>query len=199
MARLLVFCVFLQLLRVQYTQSLFFSFLIWNLFLAFIPYSISELLKMAHLSKTTLCLSTIPWLLCLPNAPYIITDFVHLHHSKKPMLYYDIFMLFSFATTGLTLGVVSLNTLYQLFLKHYHLRMANRFRVITVILTGFGIYLGRFLRFNTWDIFTQPISLLKQSLNSLTDSNTWYIILGYALLLYLLHVFFRSYHLEKTP
>ena len=93
---LILFSVVTYLLRVQLTQSFFFGFLLWNLFLAVIPYTISEVLKIKPLKKATITLSLLIWLLFLPNAPYLITDFIHLHYLKSTLIWYDLFMLFSF-------------------------------------------------------------------------------------------------------
>ena len=81
---LVLFCIFLWLIRISITKSLFFGFLIWNLFLAIIPYCISTIVKdkMQQSSKLKLVLTLLIWLLFLPNAPYIITYFIHLHHGQ---------------------------------------------------------------------------------------------------------------------
>jgi uncharacterized membrane protein len=78
-----LFCVALLLLRVYVTGSLFYGFLVWNLFLAAIPYVISTgLSNTVWMKKQSLVLVIILgiWLLFLPNAPYLITDLMHLRH-----------------------------------------------------------------------------------------------------------------------
>lgn len=195
---LVLFCTFLLLLRVQYTQSLFFSFLLWNLFLAVIPYVISEGIKKYQPKKFKLYFLLFVWLLFLPNSPYIITDFVHLHHTKSNMLWYDIFMLFSFANTGLLLALISMNDVYKIIRKEYSKLITNRFIISVTLLCGFGVYLGRFLRFNSWDMFTNPLSVIKKSLSSLTNTTTWFITIGFASLLWFLLLVFRNFSSQKT-
>ena len=105
---LVVFSAFLSLLRVQITQNLSYTFLLWNMFLAVIPFMIAEYVKIQEpekLTKTKLILFIIAWLLFLPNAPYIITDFIHLKTNTK-MAWYDLFMLFTNAGNRNTFRIV---------------------------------------------------------------------------------------------
>lgn len=189
---LAIFCVTLLLLRVQYTQSLFFSFLVWNLFLAIIPYGISEGIKKYQPKKLKLYCSIFVWLLFLPNSPYLITDFVHLHHSKSTMLWYDLFMIFCFANTGLLFAVISMNDIYKVVKTNFNTKTATKFIGSVSILCGFGVYLGRFLRFNSWDFFTNPFLVLQKSLLSITNSTTWFVTIGFASLLWILLFAFQS-------
>ncbi|WP_299160844.1 DUF1361 domain-containing protein [uncultured Tenacibaculum sp.] len=189
---IVLFCAILQLIRVQYTQSLFFSFLLWNLFLACIPYIVSEVMKKRPLTKTKIIIGTSFWLLFLPNAPYMITDFIHLHHSKSTMIWYDLFMIFCYANTGLLLSIVSMHTIYKIIQKNWTLTIANYFIIGVVFLCGFGIYLGRFLRFNSWDIFTTPLQTLKQSLTSFTNQNAWFVSIGFGSLLWIMFSLYKT-------
>jgi uncharacterized membrane protein len=195
---LLIFCLFLFIIRVKITNSLFFGFLIWNLFLAVIPYGMSTKLKTLNIkkiSKLKLIILLFIWLLFLPNAPYIITDLIHLHHLKSTLIWLDIFLIFTYATTGLVLTILSLQDIYTIIILKWSLKFANYFSYIVTFLCGFGIYLGRFLRLNSWHIFTAPISVLKRSLTSFLDSKAWFITLGFGLFIYLL--FAVSINLKK--
>lgn len=136
-----------------------FFFLIWNLFLAWIPYWIALSLNGIY-NKTKskfLALSLIAlWLLFFPNAPYIITDFLHLRSRAPIPHWYDLMLIYSFAWTGLMLGLLSLYEI-QLFLKkHLSNWLTCLFVVGAIMLAGFGIFIGRFQRWNSWDVFTQP-------------------------------------------
>ena len=187
---LIIFCLFLLAIRMKITNSIFFGFLIWNLFLALVPYIISTKLKKFNLQNTSkIKLSSIIfiWLIFLPNAPYIITDFIHLHHSKSTLIWLDIFMLFSFASTGLLLAIISLNDIFKLIKQKWNSKIAHIFIIASTFLCGFGIYLGRFLRFNSWDLFTKPIHIIKTSFLSFYDLKTWFITFGFGFFLYILH------------
>lgn len=190
---LVVFCIFLELLRVQITQSLKFSFLLWNLFLAFIPYVISECIKISksvRKSKFKMVLILICWGLFLPNAPYIITDFIHFK-TNTSMVWYDLFLLFCFANTGLLLAIISMKDIHSVIIEMWNIRFANIFTTSMFFLCGFGIYLGRFLRFNSWDVISSPMSLLNKSVLSFMKIEAWYVTLGFGVFLWVLFSFYR--------
>jgi uncharacterized membrane protein len=195
-----LFCIALLLLRVYVTGSLFYGFLIWNLFLAAIPYCISSALsKTVWLKKQTLVLLFILgiWLLFLPNAPYIITDLMHLRHSLSSLPWLDPFMLFAFAMNGLILGLLSMHQVYQILIDKWNIKIAKRLLFIVVFLCGFGIYLGRFQRWNSWELFSDPIILLKDCLNSIFNpiyrTRTWGITLGFGFFLWILFLTVTSF------
>lgn len=139
-----------------------FLFLVWNLFLAWIPYWIALSIDVFHQKFNSKILTGIvlsSWLFFLPNAPYIVTDLLHLRWRQPIPMWYDMMLIVSFAWTGLMLGFFSLHEI-QLFLKkRVNNIIAWIFIIFAISLTGFGIFLGRFLRWNTWDILTNPISL----------------------------------------
>ncbi|MBC8755999.1 DUF1361 domain-containing protein [Kordia sp. YSTF-M3] len=167
-----LFCIALLLLRVYVTGSLFYGFLVWNLFLATLPFLISSSLsKTVWLKKQTFPLLLILgiWLLFLPNAPYLITDLMHLRHSLSSLPWLDPFMLFAFAWNGLVLGLLSMHQVYLILTEKWNRTIAKRILFITVFLCGFGIYLGRFQRWNSWELFSDPIILLKDCVDSISN------------------------------
>lgn len=192
-ALLILFCVVTLLIRVQLTQSLFFSFLLWNLFLAMIPYIISEWIQTSENSKIKVILVTSVWLLFLPNAPYLVTDFIHLHHLKSTLVWYDLCMLFSFAATGILLAVISMHTIYNTITKIYTEKIAYNFIIVSSFLSGFGIYLGRFLRLNSWHIFTNTKETFLLIFTSLTKEATWYVSIGFGVFLTLLFYVYMTF------
>ena len=195
---LLIFCLLLILLRVVLTQSIRYSFLLWNLILAVIPYTITELLKKSNFSKSKLSIVLVIWLLFLPNAPYIITDFIHFHNIKSSLLWYDLFIIFCSAFTGLLLGIFSMLNSHNLIAKKWSNKIANYTLTIVCFLSGFGIYLGRFLRFNSWDIITNPIKLIAQGIHCLTKSECWYLIIGFGLFQWLIFINLKMWKNEHT-
>ncbi len=141
-----------------------FLFLAWNLFLAWIPYLMAMLLEnKAKCGKSWWLLLPIfaGWLLFFPNAPYIVTDLLHLRHRPPLPLWYDLLLIFSFAWTGLMLGFLSLLKVHRVLDKVMGKTIGWTVVLISIALTGFGVYLGRFLRWNSWDVVTQPFALLK--------------------------------------
>ena len=169
-----------------------FMFLIWNLFLAWIPYWISlSIEKITRLTGSRLIVGTmlLCWLLFFPNAPYIVTDLLHLKSRSPIPKWYDMMVLVSFAWTGLMLGFLSLYEI-QLFLKkRLHDNLVWMLTISAIILCAFGIYLGRFLRWNSWDVITNPSSLLQDITESFSNpmvySNTFNITIVFSCFLLL--------------
>ncbi len=180
-----------------------FLFLVWNLFLAWIPYWISISIGPAYKhygSKIIIACLLVTWLLFFPNAPYILTDLLHLRSRAPIPKWYDMMLIASFAWTGLILGLLSLYEV-QLFLKKQIGNiLAWTISITSIFLCGFGIYVGRFLRWNSWDIITHPISLLSQVSDVILNPGIYgntvgiSIVLGMFLLLaYLKMVFLMGY------
>jgi uncharacterized membrane protein len=142
-----------------------YNFLIWNLFLAWIPLGLAHIASVMAWRRTFLIfalpLVVVLWMLFFPNAPYILTDLQHLGYPKPGVpLWFDMLMLIWFAWTGLLLGVVSLFLMHDI-VRHQFGRVAGWVFVFTVgVLCGFGIYIGRFLQYNSWDILSNPLELL---------------------------------------
>lgn len=138
--------------------------LVWNLFLAWVPYFFSFLSAAIHrLFPRQWWLLIVPgalWLVFFPNAPYIITDFLHLEQRPYVPLWYDILLLATFAWTGCFLAIASLRTM-QWVIKTYLGWFVSWFFVAAALgLTGLGIYLGRFSRWNSWDLLFHPKRIL---------------------------------------
>ncbi len=147
-------------------------FLPWNLFLAWIPL-ISIFVAQWLFEKTwlrwTVILPLILWLLFLPNAPYIITDFVHYRQRAQIPFWYDIMTIGSFAAIGFICGLFSLLEAERLFLKIFPRLLARVFIILTIPLSAFGIWIGRFLRWNSWDAFTRPEILFQDLFAQVSD------------------------------
>ncbi len=163
--------VFLLFFRVQWSGTLFYAFLVWNLFLAWIPFICSVfLLEAKHKRQTPVVLLFLfaCWLLFFPNSPYILTDLFHLKVRHEIPLWFDLILILSFAWNGLLLGFSSLLNIQQ-FLKHYFSKSTIHIFVFTLfVLCGFGIYLGRYPRFNSWDVVTNPIALFTDIISMVT-------------------------------
>jgi uncharacterized membrane protein len=150
--------------RVQRVQQGSYIFLVWNLFLAWVPYgwSLWAAAIQRHHPRDwwRLLLPGALWLLFFPNAPYIITDFVHLYERPPVPLWYDIGLLAAFAWSGCFLAVVSLQTMQRLVRQLCGTLVSWLFVVASVGLSGLGVYLGRFERWNSWDLLFSPYDVL---------------------------------------
>jgi uncharacterized membrane protein len=102
------------------------------------------------------------WLLFLPNAPYIVTDFVHLHERPPAPLWFDIALMVSFACAGLLLCFASLADVQDVVVRRFGAAWGWSTVVLALMLSGLGVYLGRFLRWNSWDTLVRPHELMAQ-------------------------------------
>ncbi|MEL7221911.1 MAG: DUF1361 domain-containing protein [Bacteroidota bacterium] len=151
-------------LQIQLRNGNFhFLFLAWNLFLAWIPLIISHWLIQQKRARWVVATSLMGWLLFFPNAPYLLTDFVHLRNSGGVPFWYDFILLSIFGTTGLILGIYSLEQIRKYLVQYWSRSVASIMLTSTLLLSGLGIYLGRVLRWNSWDIFTNPLGLLNDT------------------------------------
>lgn len=191
LAILCLISVLLMLLRVKITHDIYLLFLIWNLFLAFLPYFFSSKLMETLPGTIQFYGLLILWLLFLPNSFYLITDFIHLHYVNRFQFVYDTVLLSSFTFAGFYSGIISMNQVHFLLEMKYTKQKTQIFIISISYLSAFGIYLGRILRFNSWDIITNPIHLLTTVLETVfkTESIIFTIVLGtFILLIYKLFI-----------
>ncbi len=136
------------------------GYLVWNLFLAWMPLVFAllagEEVRAVTRKNWRLALFAGGWLVFFPNAPYIFTDLVHISVATARHYWADLVMILSCALTGLLLWFVSLYLMQGLVARKFGGRAGWGFVALMAILTSFGIYLGRFHRFNSWDVVTKP-------------------------------------------
>lgn len=193
------FSCLLLLARVVATGSPTYLFLPWNLFLAFIPYWITaKMIKEISLIEVKWKLYALltVWLLFIPNSFYIITDLFHLTHIESAPKWFDLLMLFSFAWNGLLPGVISLRRVELIITIHGWERFDIPFVFAVMWLSAFGIYIGRYLRFNSWDVITNPFSLaaeiMDMVLHPFQHAAAWGMTLVYGVFMTLLYFTFKK-------
>ena len=185
--------------RLFYTGSAGYSFLVWNLFLAAVPLVLSTLLttvKALERSLPALLATLATWLLFFPNAPYIFTDLLHLRYSSGTPLWFDLILIASFSWCGLLLGFISLADVQELLRRRLGPWVAAAGAAAALIASAFGIYLGRFLRWNSWDLLSQPTRLARdvaeRVLNPLSDPKAVAVTLLLSVLLSLWYLTFQT-------
>ena len=189
--------------RIAFTGTLQYVFLGWNLFLAWLPFAIST-----HITTRPLPCSRwrqyawlLAWLLVLPNAPYIITDFVHFTERPPVPLWYDLALLFMASFTGLLMAFWSLSHAERQWRRMYPAAPLLPFRAVVLFLCSFGIYLGRFGRFNSWDVVSNPGGLLNSVAHRvafpLEHVRTWGVTLLFTAMLFFLYTALKSGDTDK--
>jgi uncharacterized membrane protein len=157
------FCVALVAYRRHHTGDPFYDFLVWNLVLAWVPLVLA-LFAYARARAgggALVVVLGVLWLLFFPNAPYLLTDFIHLHESAATPLWYDALMLAAFAWLGLALGFASLYVMQTIWDRAAGRAVSWLGVVGALALASFGVYLGRFLRFNSWDALIRPRRIVQ--------------------------------------
>jgi len=180
--------------RMLVTGTIEYIFLPWNLFLAFVPYWITwrmtrDISILEH--KVKLLTTLIAWLLFFPNSFYIITDLFHFARIRSAPKWFDLLLIFSFAWNGIIGGILSLRRIEII----AGLLGKKKFSLVLVFavmwLSAFGIYIGRFLRFNSWDVITDPFSLageiIGMVIHPFDNSYAWGMTLCYSVFMTFLY------------
>ncbi len=157
--------------RVHRTHELTFGFLIWNLFLALVPFVAAHASAAAAEQErmASAWVLALVWLVFLPNAPYVITDFVHLRPRMGAPLWYDAALLGSAALTGLVAGGLSLRAMHAWVGARYGAWAGRALIGASTLAAGIGIYLGRFERHNSWDLVLRPRAVFGDVVALLRD------------------------------
>lgn len=197
------FSIFMLMIRIKLTHSFYFLFLVWNLFLAFIPFSISTYLSLDQkLNNISFLMISMVWLLFLPNAPYIITDLFHLQYSHPNRIWLDVLTISAFALTGMYFFYQSLLTMETLFKKKFGHKTSTYVTPLLIVLVAFGVYLGRYLRFNSWEVLSQPLSIFESIATIIfypkLHYNAWLFTTLFTLFLVVFYYAFKSNSNKKA-
>lgn len=195
----------LVMVRIAWTREIRYAFLIWNLFLAWLPL-LFAVLACEHFKNGTrrnwrFAALTGAWLLFFPNAPYIFTDLIHVNTRYFSHFWVDMTLILLCAFTGLVLGFVSLYLMQSVVARKYG-RAASWFFVAAVAgLSSYGVYLGRFLRFNSWDVLVKPVQLYnginRWASDPLANANSFAFPVLFATFLFIAYVLL--YALTQLP
>lgn len=208
LAAMTLFCLSLWLVRYLISGTNTFRFLHWNLFLAFVPWALSSILLIWKVkNKVMLPLLLVSWLLFLPNAPYIFTDLIHLRERPSAPYWYDMVLILSYAWTGLMFGIMSIIDIEKVAKKYVNGSVSNLMVFGVLFLSSFGIYLGRFLRLNTWDVVSNPMGVLasigRPFLDPITHWRVWGVTLLMGILLNMMYFSIKllraEHHKNSVP
>lgn len=180
-----------------FKNQTYFEFLIWNLFLAWIPYILAVAAHFIYTRKSTLLnrfiliVFGLAWLLFLPNSPYVITDLIHLTILKDSYVqkgtlslayWYDFFIIFLFAWNGLMLGCSSMYMIQLIWKKRFNHFVSWLIISLTALLSGYGILLGREYRLNSWDALRNSgiFGILRETLNQ--EAFVFCLLVGFVIM-----------------
>ncbi|MGN6437128.1 MAG: DUF1361 domain-containing protein [Agriterribacter sp.] len=173
--------------RMVYTGESYGLYLMWNLFLAWLPFAFSLLLNKTYKRRWLYYLVLAVWLLFFPNAPYIITDFFHLEPRSPVPYWYDLLILFWASWNGCILGFISLMNVERSLSNRYPRKWVNMSVYVFIILCAFGVYAGRYLRWNSWDVVANPHDIVNDvkfiALNPEDNLRTWGVTFFFSLLM----------------
>lgn len=173
-------------------------FLVWNLFLAYIPYAVSNWLQFQPSwieNKWRFWTAFLVWLFFVPNSFYLLTDLFHLGEVRTVPNWYHLIMLISFAWNGLLLGVVSVWQMERVMSLKWRNFTPWLFIYPIMWLNALGVYIGRYLRFNSWDVITDPFDLLKDIasilLHPLQYKFAWGMVLSFSVFMTLVYIILK--------
>lgn len=184
--------VFFFLIRVVHYGTFNYSFLNWNLFLAWLPllfaWQLVQWLKKGRWLSWQGITLTLLLLGFLPNSFYLASDLIHLQSELATNGLYDVVMFLSFAWNGLILGFFSLYIVHLQLIKRLSTRNAHLIVAIVLLLCSFAIYLGRYLRWSTWDLLVNPAGVVfdvsdrvinpAAHIQTFTTTATFFLLLG---------------------
>ena len=193
-----LFALTLLLLRIGYSGHLFYLFLAWNLVLSMVPYffAVTLYLRYPRLTGAASVILLFFWLLFFPNALYMVTDVIHLRTRDITPLWADALLLLSFVWTGVLWGFLSLRLIHEKVVERFGTPYGWGIVVMSMTLGSIGVYLGRFLRWNSWDILQEPLGciayLLDPLYSPLFSGALWLFTLGYAIFFILAYLVWRG-------
>lgn len=181
--------------RIIYTGHFSYLFMVWNLFLGFLPYLITKAISREPRlinSRVKFIIAFLLWLFWMPNSFYIITDLFHLGSTPNMPRWYDLALILSCAWNGVIMGVLSVRQMEKI----WHVRVPQVrewwFMAPVMFLNAWGVYIGRFLRFNTWDIISNPFVLMadifEMVLHPVENRIAWSMVLCYAVMMGIMYV-----------
>ncbi|NOX86859.1 MAG: DUF1361 domain-containing protein [Chlorobi bacterium] len=196
--------VLLLTVRIIYTGSISYLFLLWNLFLAYLPCLFSNMLLKTNTWNNSFpvkIMLIVLWLVFLPNAPYIVTDLFHLTNYSEVPLWFDLIMILFFAIAGLIFWLISIFQVFKYLFRQSGRNIHAVYFLLIIVLSSLGVYIGRYLRWNTWDLVINSPELFHDVLSRLihpTENPEIYgMTIIFSLFLGFVYYVFQSFYLPK--
>ena len=185
-------CGILITVRMVVSGTSTYDFLSWNLSLAARPLITSQTMIR---SKTWIAALLFPaWLLLFPNAPYVLTDLFHLKPKSQIPLWYDLLLLLSCGGLSFFMGLISMKQVHDVVARTLGAVGGWIVVIASMFASGFGIYLGRYLRWNSWDVVANPLPLFSdiadRLLHPLRHLDVYGVTVGFGTFLILAYALF---------
>jgi uncharacterized membrane protein len=187
----------LLVLRSARTGTHAYFFLAYNLALAWIPLGLSALTRFLARSRSPLAIPVgVAWWLFFPNAFYLVTDLVHYRVRPGVPFWYDVALVAAFASSGALLALASLASMHGLVRARWGALAGWAFVAFAAVSSGFGIWLGRVRRWNSWDVALHPLEVAADSARALAHPllrpDAWGVTLAFGGLFAVLYVAMAS-------
>lgn len=187
----ILFTIVLVVVRYLSTSDQQYFFYPWNLFLATVPYFFSRQLKNYKRINLKVVAILLCWLLFLPNAPYIITDLFHFEERPPVPYWFDLLLVVSGAWNGVLLGITSLMQVERFLKNHIKLKWIMPATIVLITACSYGIYLGRFKRYNSWSVVTNPGNVFHTIISHIAEpfehEQAWMFTILFAALLCIIY------------
>lgn len=211
-------CILLYALRFLVSGRNSYLYLVWNLFLAIVPYAIAvagTLLAArapeGRARRLIVAPTALLWLAFYPNAPYIFTDFIHLFNRTflraspsefigiNALIWYDIIMNAAFAFASHFIGLASMWLVQGCVARAWNRHAARALVGAAIVLAGFGIYLGRFSRLNSWDVIFSTREFLAEVGEGLADPKAIMFSLAFSTFIFLTYASLVVFRRLEAP
>ncbi len=170
---LTLLCLVLLVYRAINTSTLRYFFVPGNLVLAwaglYFGWLLTEQLKTRHWKSWSNIILSALWLFFLPNTWYLLTDFIHVYPTGEISELYDIVLMMCVTFTGFVLGYTSLYLVHREFSKRFTPKMSFLAVEAVLLVSSYAIYLGRVLRWNSWDVISNPSGIIINVSDRLID------------------------------
>lgn len=188
-------CFCLMVYRCLFSLSFNYTYLLWNLAVAIIPYLISKKLSINTKPASLPVLRLVVWFLFFPCCIFLLADLLQIRRHENFPFAYDLLLLFSFAIAGIIPGLMSLKKVENFLGNYFPTFIARLFIMLAIFLSSYSIALIRFMHLKSWDISDNIKKLVHLSyLSPDIPSNLWlHRITTVACLIILYSIFNKFY------
>ncbi len=188
--------------RCVFTLSFHYTYLLWNLLIAYVPYIVSkQLVKCKKPNERAILLLSV-CLLFFPACMYLFTDILQMHKTDNFPIFYDVFLYMVFSWNALLPALMSLKKIESFLRRYLSVFMVKISILFFIFLSSYSICLVRFLHLKDWDVITNSKRFIQISVNNIlnpTDHiHAWLSVISLMLLLDVIYVGFKKlYYVQK--